>query len=86
MTKKKTSRKKDASIARSSAAESEFEKYRIVQDRLFTSDFDKFLEEHAAGYGERTTEERSHAKTRRREEGKGDLKELEEMVRKGGRK
>ncbi len=31
-------------------AESEFEKYRIVQDRLFESDFDKFLEE-AAGYG-----------------------------------
>jgi hypothetical protein len=26
-------------------AESEFEKYRVVQDRLFRSDFDKFLEE-----------------------------------------
>jgi hypothetical protein len=25
-------------------AESEFEKYRIVQDRLFESDFDRFLE------------------------------------------
>ena len=25
-------------------AESEFEKYRIVQDRLFESDFDKFIE------------------------------------------
>jgi len=25
-------------------AESEFEKYRIVQDRLFVSDFDKFLD------------------------------------------
>ena len=25
-------------------AESEFEKYRIVQDRLYKSDFDKFLE------------------------------------------
>ena len=25
-------------------AESEFEKYRIVQDRLFKSDFDKLLE------------------------------------------
>jgi hypothetical protein len=25
-------------------AESEFEKYRIIQDRLFKSDFDKFLE------------------------------------------
>ena len=24
-------------------AESEFEKYRIVQDRLFVSDYDKFL-------------------------------------------
>jgi len=26
-------------------AESEFEKYRIVQDRLFKSDFDKLLEQ-----------------------------------------
>jgi hypothetical protein len=26
-------------------AESEFEKYRVIQDRLFCSDFDKFLEE-----------------------------------------
>ena len=26
-------------------AESEFEKYRIVQDKLFKSDFDKFLKE-----------------------------------------
>jgi hypothetical protein len=25
-------------------AESEFEKYRVIQDRLFSSDFDKFLE------------------------------------------
>jgi hypothetical protein len=25
-------------------AESEFEKYRIVQDRLFQSDFDRFVE------------------------------------------
>ncbi|HGC7359543.1 TPA: cell filamentation protein Fic, partial [Streptococcus agalactiae] len=25
-------------------AESEFEKYRIIQDRLYKSDFDKFLE------------------------------------------
>ena len=24
-------------------AESEFEKYRIIQDQLFTSDFDKYL-------------------------------------------
>ena len=28
-----------------SFAESEFEKYRIVQDRLFRSDFDRLLEE-----------------------------------------
>lgn len=35
-------------------AESEFEKYRIVQDRLFTSDFDQFLElsEKAKGEGD----------------------------------
>ena len=26
-------------------AETEFEKYRIIQDRLFQSDFDKFLGE-----------------------------------------
>ena len=26
-------------------AETEFEKYRIIQDRLFESDFDKYLEE-----------------------------------------
>lgn len=26
-------------------AESEFEKYRVVQDKLFKSDFDKFLNE-----------------------------------------
>ena len=32
-----------AEIARTHA-ESEFEKYRIVQDRLFVSDFDKMLE------------------------------------------
>ena len=25
-------------------AESEFEKYRVIQDRLYKSDFDKFLE------------------------------------------
>ena len=28
-----------------SKAETEFEKYRIIQDRLFVSDFDKFIEE-----------------------------------------
>ena len=27
-------------------AESEFEKYRIVQDKLFKSDFDKLLDQH----------------------------------------
>jgi hypothetical protein len=26
-------------------AESEFEKYRVIQDRLYKSDFDKLLEE-----------------------------------------
>ena len=26
-------------------AESEFDKYRVIQDRLFKSDFDKFLKE-----------------------------------------
>lgn len=30
-------------------AETEFEKYRIIQDRLFVSDFDKFLESLAEG-------------------------------------
>lgn len=30
-------------------AESEFEKYRIVQDRLFESDFDKILEQIESG-------------------------------------
>lgn len=30
-------------------AESEFEKYRITQDRLFQSDFDRFLEELPTG-------------------------------------
>jgi hypothetical protein len=33
-----------AEIARTHA-ETEFEKYRIIQDRLFMSDYDKFLEE-----------------------------------------
>ena len=28
-----------------SHAETEFEKYRIVQDRLFMSDYDKFIEQ-----------------------------------------
>lgn len=30
-------------------AETEFEKYRIIQDRLFQSDFDKFLSQHESG-------------------------------------
>ena len=33
-----------AEIAKSKA-ETEFEKYRIVQDRLFMSDYDKYLQE-----------------------------------------
>lgn len=45
-----------AEIARAHA-ESEFEKYRIVQDRLFKSDFDKLVEEMGARYG-------AHAKAR----------------------
>ena len=28
-------------------AETEFEKYRIIQDRLYISDFDQFIEEHS---------------------------------------
>lgn len=32
-------------------AETEFEKYRIVQDRLYKSDFDQFIEEHSEGKG-----------------------------------
>lgn len=31
-------------------AETEFEKYRVVQDQLYASDFDRFLEEQAASY------------------------------------
>jgi hypothetical protein len=36
-----------------SHAESEFEKYRVIQDRLFQSDFDRFVEfeEYAADSG-----------------------------------
>jgi len=44
-----------------SSAESEFEKYRIVQDRLFESDFDreiKQLEEAAKRIGDKTTEDK----------------------------
>jgi hypothetical protein len=32
-------------------AESEFEKYRVVQDRLFESDFDQFLKQLPKGKG-----------------------------------
>ena len=35
-------------------AESEFEKYRIVQDGLFESDFDRYIKEALEGYGEPT--------------------------------
>ena len=31
-------------------AETEFEKYRIIQDQLFMSDFDKFILEEEGGY------------------------------------
>ena len=59
-------------------AESEFEKYRIVQDRLFVSDFDKLVEETAARYG-------MHAKTRRREEGGvEEIEKLEDIEKRGG--
>ena len=30
-------------------AETEFEKYRVVQDRLYQSDFDRYLEEESTG-------------------------------------
>jgi len=36
--------KSDAELAKTHA-ESEFEKYRIVQDRLFESDFDRAIKE-----------------------------------------
>ena len=32
-------------------AETEFEKYRIIQDGIYESDFDKFLKEQTAKYG-----------------------------------
>ena len=35
-------------------AESEFEKYRIVQDGLFESDFDRYIKEALESYGEQT--------------------------------
>ena len=38
-------------------AESEFEKYRIVQDRLFESDFDRMLRQIEAGSKSDTNEE-----------------------------
>ncbi|MCC5839875.1 MAG: virulence RhuM family protein [Opitutales bacterium] len=56
-------------------AESEFEKYRIVQDRLFESDFDKFIEEQAAPYSAR-------AETRRRGENNAELDPIPETPRK----
>jgi hypothetical protein len=47
----KDSGKVSAKLAQSHA-ETEFEKYRIVQDRLFESDFDKEIKDLAAGTGE----------------------------------
>jgi hypothetical protein len=38
-------------------AESEFEKYRIVQDRLFESDFDRLLKQIEVGNGPTSDEE-----------------------------
>jgi hypothetical protein len=38
-------------------AESEFEKYRIVQDRLFESDFDRLLKQIEVGKGPAGDEE-----------------------------
>jgi hypothetical protein len=42
-------------------AESEFEKYRVIQDRLFQSDFDRFveLEEHAVDGGKGGSDDES---------------------------
>ena len=60
-------------------AESEFEKYRIAQDRLFKSDFDKLIEEMGAKYGAR-------AETRRRGEGKADFSELEKIEKKSNKR
>lgn len=37
--------KRNALIIAKAFAESEFEKYRVIQDRLYKSDFDKLLEE-----------------------------------------
>ena len=37
-------------------AESEFEKYRIIQDRLFESDFDKLMKQIEAGPEETESE------------------------------
>ena len=60
-------------------AESEFEKYRIGQDRLFKSDFDKLVEETGVIYG-------SHAKARRRKEGGVDFEKLEKIEKEGRKK
>ena len=35
----------DFAVAKSSHAESEFEKYRILQDRIFESDFDQMIKQ-----------------------------------------
>ncbi|HBZ47558.1 MAG TPA: hypothetical protein DEO93_10035 [Stenotrophomonas sp.] len=39
-------------VQKEGSRETEFEKYRIVQDRLFESDFDKEVKELAAGAGD----------------------------------
>ena len=48
--------KVSAEIAKAHA-ESEFEKYRIVQDRLFESDFDRLLKQIEVGKGPASNEE-----------------------------
>lgn len=68
-------------------AESEFEKYRIVQDRLFKSDFDRLIEETAARYragvGVRTQVE---ARPVRRSHGEGGRREGEQAHAKARRR
>jgi hypothetical protein len=55
-----------AEIARAHA-ESEFEKYRIVQDRLFQSDFDRLV----AGSGDVTAAPLANERQRERKSKKG---------------
>jgi hypothetical protein len=51
-------------------AESEFEKYRVIQDRMFESDFDRMIKQIEAGSDEGSKERVAHAKTQRRLIGK----------------